>query len=297
MDICSEAHLARSVQRRLCLSFNESMIWPRDDSERRRVDSSLWPICLDVAIPQDPTANVDLPFGHKKAKIAFDLVQSLSCLYPGPWVQHFIDSTVVKFVPYPESIETEAYGRIYLHCNLSQNWDSNNDVWKDFADSRDNTVIKPGFFLSLAELLLKIQTAGVDWPEDEARPTADLQDWRDVLSKKADMLNVYETRDFYESIRGCLEFAYDYSVARRTNKQAQAAETARNVFVKNILSNMKKHYRMFDAQLQFCRSFNSTDYSSRHAQASSSTTVENGGLSTPSFYTLFTAEDENFGDK
>lgn len=278
------------------------MIWSRKDGEQRRVNSALQPIHLGIALREDRVAEDTLKSEHKKAKIALDLVQSLSYLYPGPWVQHLVDSTVVRFVPSLQGDRTETYGRVYFHCNILQDWISDNDVWKNFQDSQDEMKKPPTFFLSLAELLLQILTSEAEWPAAEARHTAHRQDWWTDLRSKVDKLEEDPTLHYYvKSILGCLDFAFDYTAERREHGYVQGAtESARNVFVTNILNNLKKHYRTWDRQLQIIRSSNDPNHTRSKTSTSLTAGVNKrrqGKSSRESFYTLFATDDENFEDQ
>lgn len=263
------------------------MIWPIADPDLRSTYRAPRPVGLDAAFHGHGPLEDYLTAGYRKAKVALDLVRSLAYLYPGPWIQRNLNPQTVCLIPSPNQGPKEAPGHAYIHCGLSQNWESTNSVWQHFQSFNGEMEDFPEFFLSLAELLVHIHNSETArWPATNTQAMAARGDWCNALRDTAHELIQDQILKYYgEAIRGCLDFSFDYNNERERQQHRHPSESAQTILRNRILDNLKKHFHFWEAQ-----------YSARLLSQSTEPTAGPTAGVIESFYTLFSGSDDMYED-
>ncbi|RSL48362.1 hypothetical protein CEP54_012969 [Fusarium duplospermum] len=232
-DICTQLGRYRRAKRRLCLSFDPSGLWLREDptGSRREVLSTPKPVSL-AAFFQQESLREDMPDTWlKKSRLAFRLATSLHCLYPGPWIQENWEAHVIQLL----DIDSPC-----IPCEYHGDWKSTNPVWQEFSQLQAPLNWEwPLFFLCFAQLLVDIR----EGKPGGSYPTKPTRDWHQTLLCKAEETLRNEQLEWYgEAILGCLDYAMNFIIEKnKTGDDRDAAQAAiRSTIVENLAKNLEK---------------------------------------------------------
>ncbi|EXK27691.1 hypothetical protein FOMG_15919 [Fusarium oxysporum f. sp. melonis 26406] len=252
LNICAEnaAHLERRKKQlhllcnrsRISLHKNQSNTF--SDIKKAQSWSNVKP--LDEILinfkrvdAQDPSETV------ARFRLALQVCVSLFYLFPGPWVQQEWSSSLFQ-APWGIShrgLSADLTQTSFL-CEILKDWDGQNRIFEEFLEAQKNpSPNPPGFFLSLAQLLVDICEGKAG---DSSVATKDSEPFQD-LSTKIDELMSDDLLQFYGcAIESCR--TYDFLYREASVGDTQSREMVRLVGEKHIIKYLQSTLELWEPQ-------------------------------------------------
>ena len=247
--MCKNVRLYCASRRRLCLSFDRSKIWLREESKEGRNRSLQVPVELSLdhllqqnSLHEEQAEQTEVHL--KRSLLALQLASLLHRLYPGPWLQKDWNARDFQLLCIHGDNTTKDVCRVGIPCQLFPNWEATNPVWNEFLNKQDGFgETYPAFFLSFAQLLVDISEGSTS----VRSPQKSLQAWCTELIIKAEKLKKNKFLSSYgEAILGCAQYNIDYDIKRI--REENPRECARAVIQINIVDKLQENLRFWKAE-------------------------------------------------
>ncbi|RKK98519.1 hypothetical protein BFJ68_g13594 [Fusarium oxysporum] len=252
LDLCAEnaAHLKRK-KKQLHLLCNHSRISLHKDRSNTFFDSKKAQSWSNVKPLDDTLINfkrVDTQNPSEtvaRFRLALQVCVSFFYLFPGPWVQQEWSSSLFQ-APWGIShtgLSADLTQTSFL-CEILKDWDGQNRIYEEFLEAQKNpSTNPPGFFLSLAQLLVDICEGKAG---DKSVATKDSEPFQD-LSTKIDELMSDELLQFYGcAIESCR--TYDFLYREASMGGTQSREMVRLVGEKHIIKYLQSTLQLWEPQ-------------------------------------------------
>ncbi|KAM5364932.1 hypothetical protein ACJA88_012774 [Fusarium oxysporum] len=252
LDLCAEnaAHLKRRKKQLHLLCNHSGISLHKDqsntfsDSKKAQSWSNVKPLD-DILInfkrvdTQDPSETV------ARFRLALQVCVSFFYLFPGPWVQQEWSSSLFQ-APWGIShtgLSADLTQTSFL-CEIPKDWDGQSRIYEEFLEAQKNpSTNPPGFFLSLAQLLVDICEGKAG---DKSVATKDSEPFQD-LSTKIDELMSDDLLQFYGcAIESCR--TYDFLYREASMGDTQSREMVRLVGEKHIIKYLQNTLELWEPQ-------------------------------------------------